>query len=155
MPEPIRIQFVTTGLGLAGAEGALWRLLSRMNREQFSTGVVSLMGEGHYGPLLRGQSIPVEALGMSRVLPNPAAFVRLGRALHAARPDLVQTWMYHADLMGGFAAWMQGIPVLWSLRQSNTHALGNKLRTRMVRRVCAGASWFVPRVSGTSEASQA
>ena len=73
--------------------------------------VVSLTEVGAIGRQIRDGGLPVLALGMRPGLPNPAALARLTGLLRRERPDVVQTWLYHADLLGGVAAKAAGAPV--------------------------------------------
>jgi len=41
--------------------------------------------------------------------------VRLRRLLQELRPDVIHTHGYHADVVGGLAAWSQGVPVVSTL----------------------------------------
>ena len=68
----------------------------------------------------------------------------LMRLLRKWQPELVQTWMYHADLIGGLAAKLCRIPVCWGIRQSELSARHTKLTTRCVAYVCAIVSSWVP-----------
>lgn len=112
------IVHVITGLGTGGAEGMLARLVRRSRA--FRHVVVSLTGPGTIGPALRRDGIEVIALGLP---PGPRALAGLpglARLLRRLRPALVQTWLYHADLLGTLAAGLAGgLPVAWSLRCSD------------------------------------
>src|SRR6478672_11602699 len=96
----IRITHVITGLNTGGAEMMLFKLLSRVDRNRFAPEVVSLTSDGPVGERIRGLGIPVHAVGMVRGVPDPRGLLRLASYLRRSRPDLVQTWMYHADLIG-------------------------------------------------------
>src|SRR6187551_1719532 len=100
----ITVAHVITGLGQGGAEMMLLKLLQQTDRTQFSVRVVSLLDPpGPVADRVRALGIPVDALGIGRRVPNPAGLWRLARLLRATRPDVVQTWMYHGDLVGGLA----------------------------------------------------
>jgi glycosyltransferase involved in cell wall biosynthesis len=61
------------------------------------------------------------------------------------RPDIVQTWMYHADLFGGLAAWFAGVPyVIWGVHSTDLVSGGTSRITRVVQRLCALVSNIVP-----------
>jgi glycosyltransferase involved in cell wall biosynthesis len=62
--------------------------------------------------------------------------LRLVRHMRAWRPHVVQTWMYHANLIGGVAARMAGgAPTVWNIRTCNLAAGGEKASTRMAARL--------------------
>ena len=75
----------------------------------------------------------------------PRVLWKLSRLIRASRPDVVQTWMYHADLIGGLAARLAGNRrVIWGIRCTNLpHA---KMSTQFVVTLCAFLSRYVPRV---------
>ena len=73
------------------------------------------------------------------------AFFRLKRLLAAFRPDIVHTWMYHADLMGGLAASIPRVaPVLWGLHHTPHASERFKPVTRAIIRLNSVLSSFVP-----------
>jgi glycosyltransferase involved in cell wall biosynthesis len=140
----MRITFVSSGLDTGGAEIMLLKLLQRLGVE-FSPQVVSLTTMGEIGPRIADLGIPVIALGLRRGVPDPRAFLRLSRCLRQFRPDVVQTWMYHADLLGGVAARMAGnSKVVWGLRNSTLDAASTPVLTRLTALACAGLSRWVP-----------
>jgi glycosyltransferase involved in cell wall biosynthesis len=143
----ITIAHVITGLRKNGAETMLYKLLQQTDRSQFSVRVFTLLAPP--GPLaerIEALGIPVDALGISRGVPNPMAIWRLAGALRDMRPDLVQTWMYHADLVGGLAAKLASLrlPVLWNIRQSTFDPDHSRRRTIGVARLCARLSGHLP-----------
>ena len=52
--------------------------------------------------LARG--IPVEIMGLDTFLPRTLMPLRLARRIRRIKPDVIQTWLYHADLIGEIAA---------------------------------------------------
>jgi glycosyltransferase involved in cell wall biosynthesis len=136
----LSVLHVISGLGDGGAEAVLFRLVTAATT--FRHAVVSLMDEGKYGPLLRDAGIPVHSLGMPRSRVARRGLRRLWRVLQSSDPDVIQTWMYHADLVGGGIARMAGHrAIVWGLH--NTYL--DQRRTRLIARACAVASWAVPR----------
>ena len=141
----MKVVHVITGLSTGGAEMALLKLLSHMDRAEFQPEIVSLTNVGVVGESIRALGIPVRSLGMSRGVPNPLFVLRLARMLRDARPDLVQTWMYHADLVGGLAAKLTGnLPVVWNVRHSYLEPHHTKRTTFWTARACARLSGHVP-----------
>ncbi|MFZ5893970.1 MAG: glycosyltransferase [Myxococcota bacterium] len=137
-----RVAHVITGLGTGGAELMLARLLPQLEKAGMPTLVVSLKGQGELADLIRRQGTPVISLELERPkrwIPNSAS---LGRALRSFRPTVVQTWMYHADLLGGLAArFALRCPVVWNLRTTTPAVLAG--RQGLVR-ACARLSRYLP-----------
>lgn len=138
---PFRVIHVITGLGDGGAEGALFRLCSTDKKSQHF--VISLLDEGKYAKLMREADIDVYCLRMRERNMIVAAW-RLFRLLRLLKPELVQTWMYHADLMGGLCARIMGIKVVWGIRHTNISDSAVKRSTRVIARMCAVLSGWIP-----------
>lgn len=122
----------------------LVRLLGALDRRRFRAQVLSLTDLGAKSDEIRALGIPVEAVGMKRVTPNPMAMLRLMRFLRASKPDIVHTWMYHADLAGGLAARLATrSSIIWCVRHGVLDDTMGR-RTRAVVRLCAMLSAYVP-----------
>jgi len=140
-----RIAFVITGLGAGGAQTMLLKVLSRLDRGRFAPRVISLTGFDEQAELFESLGIPVHCLGMRRGAVSPKSIWALRDLLADDRPHLVQTWMYHADLLGGLAAKLAGrLPVIWNIRHSNLEMKSNKLTTVLTARMCASLSRIIP-----------
>ena len=136
---------VIVGLSVGGAEHMLRRLvLAQLDSVPgMRCTVVSLTTVGPVGDQLRSAGVRVIALGMRSPVSALAALWRLRQLMAREKPDLVQTWMVHADLIGGLAARMAGIPaVVWGIRTTDFST--SPLPTRAVRWICARLSRHVP-----------
>lgn len=157
MVAPLRVMHVITGLNPGGAETWLTRLLLRLPRERFDCRVVSLLDGGVLAGVLRDMGVPVESLGMGRGLPDPRGLWRLARLMRAHRPQVVQTWLYHADLLGLLAARLSGCgaAVSWGLRCAYMDLAQYGLGTRLTLSACVALSGRPEAVTANSQAGAA
>jgi len=140
--SPLVVHIITS-LDEGGAEAALDRLCrySPPGRQR----VICLMSEGKYGPLLRHAGVPIDCLGLRRGQFSVAAVLRLWRLLRRLQPDLVQTWMYHSNLIGGLVARLAGVRrLVWGVRASQLDPALVSLSTLGVIRLCALLSRLLP-----------
>jgi glycosyltransferase involved in cell wall biosynthesis len=145
-PFSMKIVHIITGLNTGGAEVMLRELLKHSPRPQFESQVISLTGIGPIGQSMRELGFQVSSLGMRPQLPDPGALWRLSRRLKRQKPDVVQTWLYHGDLIGGLAARLAGIEaVAWGIHISWLDAPQSKKSTLAMVKAGALLSPFVPR----------
>ncbi len=144
LQEMPRVVHVIAGLGQGGAETVLYRLL-RATQPPRGHVVISLGDEGVFGARLRAIGIDVYALGMNRAAGRLAGPWRLYRLLRRLRPDVVQTWMYHADVLGGVVARLAGVrAVAWGIRNSGVDLAASSRTARALAAVAAPLSRCVP-----------
>jgi glycosyltransferase involved in cell wall biosynthesis len=121
----------------------MFRLLSQ-EPDPAQVRVVSLTGGGNFRERLESLGVSVACLEMRPGLPSPFKWWQLVRLLRKWQPQLVQTWMYHADLLGGVAALVAGVPVCWGIRNSDLSPERNRTSTRFVAWMCAHLSRRIP-----------
>jgi glycosyltransferase involved in cell wall biosynthesis len=138
----VQIFHIITGLNNGGAEASLFRLIT--HDVQNTHVVISMMDEGKYGKPLQELGIAVNCLNMPRGKITYKGLSKLWYLLKNSKPDVVQTWMYHADLIGGIVAKSQAIPCVWSLRNSDLSPQKTSFSTRAVVRLCAFLSLLLP-----------
>jgi glycosyltransferase involved in cell wall biosynthesis len=69
---------------------------------------------------LDAERIHVTTLGMRRGMPSLAGVSNLCRLLRSEKPQILHTWMYHANLMGLVAGKIAGVPtIVWAIRCSD------------------------------------
>jgi glycosyltransferase involved in cell wall biosynthesis len=90
-----------------------------MDRSRFSNTVVSISVkcDKFATERLSQAGIGFSTIAMRSGWPNPAGVVRLLRIIRTVRPTILQTWMYHADLLGLLVGKLARVPViLWNIR---------------------------------------
>jgi glycosyltransferase involved in cell wall biosynthesis len=108
--------------------------------------VISLSCFGKYGSELEALGIPVKALKISFSPTSIIKFFELKKILQQEKPDIVQTWMYHADFLGGLASRLAGIEnIIWGIRASFLSPNLSKTTTRLLIKILARLSNIVPK----------
>ena len=139
-----KVLHVITDLDVGGAETFLFRLIPSLEERGFRSFVVYLAGSGKLVSKYRDCGIEVYPLDLDSGLRSVIQFLKLFFIVRSIRPDIIQTWMYHSDLVGGIVARLMNIPVIWGVRQSNLEGSVNSNRTLLVIRICALLSRYVP-----------
>lgn len=140
----MKIVHITTGLNNGGAEGVLYRLVTHDQDNEHI--VISMMDAGKYGPMLLDKGVKLYCLNMDQGKFSPKAIVKLYKILKKTKPNVVQTWMYHADLIGGIVAKSLGIKkVFWNIRHSNFDENHTKASTIKIAKINARLSSIVPK----------
>ncbi len=109
---PITIAFCITELEVGGAERALVELATRLDRVRFSPRVYCLAPRPNQTLLVeRLEAAGVETcfLDGRRRVQAPAVFFRLSRLLKKQRPEIFQSFLFHANALGTLAARAAGI----------------------------------------------
>lgn len=139
----MKVVHIITCLDVGGAETMLTRLLLAADEPGDSQFVVSLKDIGPLGVQLQKKGVPVYAMNMGASLSGVSALFRLIALLRRLKPDVVQTWMYHADLCGGLAATLAGCKrIVWGIR--GTYTPIGRPWTHRVMKLCARLSFFIP-----------
>lgn len=122
----VRVLHLITELDVGGAEMMLYKLLCQLSTEERKYSmVVSLADVGPVGELIREQGIEVQSLGFRPGRFSLPGFKKLCGFLRQYEPDVIQTWLYHGDLIGTLAILAtKKRRLLWNIRCSNM-ALGN------------------------------
>lgn len=141
----MRIVHITTGLGNGGAERTLYKLASEDRKNSHS--VISLTSGGYFKQKLADRGIPVVTLGMNKNITGFfSVLVQLHALLSAEKVEIVQTWMYHSDFLGGLAARFSGIEnIVWNVRSSNPNLKNSNVLTFFLTRVLGLLSHAIPK----------
>ena len=106
---PIRVAFCITDLDVGGAERMFVELVTRLDRRRWEPRVFCLSGPGALVKQLQASGIPVTCLGAKSVR-NLGVIWRLASELKMFRPALMQSFLFHANLVGRLAAWWSRVP---------------------------------------------
>jgi len=115
----IKVALLITELSRGGAEKALLQLATTLDLTRFEPVVFSLSGlardlENSLVPLFRDAGIETVELGLTGLRNAPSVFRRLTRELKRRQVDVLQSFMFHANIFGRFAGRAAGVPVVCS-----------------------------------------
>ena len=135
---------VITDLHTGGAENMLTSLVLGSAAGRRPVAVASLMDGGGFARILERAGVTVIGLGLKPEgsgLRSPGALFRLAGLIRRLRPDVIQSWMYHADLFA-FLAWIlsgrwRRTRLYWGVRCSDMDTREYRLLLRMTIRACA------------------
>ncbi len=117
--SPIKIALCITELDVGGAERCLTELVVRIDRRRFDPVIYCLSArplreEASVLPRLSAGNVEVHFLGGRGVWQFPLVLHRLRRRLLSQKPRIVQTFLFHANILGRIAARRAGVPVVLS-----------------------------------------
>jgi starch synthase (maltosyl-transferring) len=135
----VAIALVITDLDVGGAERAMAMLATRLEPRRWRPGVFCLGGSGQLADVVRQADVLCECLGVHRR--NPAqAIARLAVALRRFRPQLVQSFMFHANLVARLAAPWAGCPwVVGGLRVAEHQRRWHLIMDRLTAPLATGS----------------
>ncbi len=108
--KPTPIALGITDLDVGGAEKQLLLLALNLDRRQWAPEVVCLQPEGPLAARLRDGDVPVRSLNLRGWRDVPRAAREWTAALRAQEPALLQTFLFHANVLGRFAGRRAGVP---------------------------------------------
>ncbi|MEE8172993.1 MAG: glycosyltransferase [Alphaproteobacteria bacterium] len=151
-----RVMHVITGLDTGGAETQLALLAGARNAVGAEDMVVAMIPGGALRERLEQAGVAVRDLGMRRGRPSLAGLLRLRSLIRRTKPGIVQSWMYHADLLAALALRISGrrreTPLIWGIRCSDMKFADYSRGLGWTVRMCARYSHFPDMVVANSEA---
>lgn len=141
--KPIEVVHLINSLDVGGAERMLTQLLIHGDKSRVRHRIICMLEPGPMADSVSEHAAGIETLGMKRGAPAPGALWRLVRLLRNSPCDVLQTWLYHADLIGLIAGRLAGIRhIAWNTRCSST---GNErirpLTTWIVKLLAYLSAW--------------
>lgn len=137
--KPIRVLFLATELGYGGAEKSLTRIATGLDRARFEPFVCSIAPlpkeRRELVEALERAGVPVHSLEASGAWQLFAAMRRLKKLLDELRPDLVQTFLFHANVLGAWATRGRDLRLVAGYRVADPR----RFRTSLERRALARA----------------
>lgn len=143
LKKKLKILHIISSLGNGGAEKTLFKICKYDNQNFHS--VISLMDNGKYGHFLKSMNIKIHTLEMKQGEMSIKAIFKILKILICNRPDVVQTWMYHSDLLGGVLAKLLGIKkIYWNIRNANLDKSLVKKKTYFLIKFLSKLSYIIP-----------
>ena len=136
MSNTKKIMHLITTSEIGGAEIQLERLLTHMRHPSLRHCVVSLAGPGVIAEKIRSRGIELYSLHMKRgavSVSSVSGLLKLCGLVRRERPAIIQSWMYHAGLLGILVGKLMGIrSVFWNIRCAEMETAHYPTLTRLV-----------------------
>lgn len=127
----INILYLITNLGTGGAQMMLYRLLSRLDRTAFEPQVMILLADkGLIRPKIVDIGIPVHEIGLKSTT-SLLPLLRMYRLIKSAKPDIVHTQLFAADILGRIICRILRVPVVITSIRNTTY--GGKTRDLLIK----------------------
>jgi len=94
-----KIVHIIGDLSIGGTERALSSLLINLPDKQLKNYVISLSGNGYFSHEIKKAGIEVYELNFTTNLNLIKNILKLIFIIHKIRPDILQGWMYHSNLI--------------------------------------------------------
>lgn len=136
------IIYVINSLDVGGAEMALKKLILNLP-DGVKAKVITLKSEGKIADDLRLAGIDVFCLNVKNIMYFPKAILQLNKIIRDEKPDIIQSWLYHSDLVASFAGKLSGVQnIIWGVRTTELKK-GSHI-TVVIRKILAWLSYWVP-----------
>jgi glycosyltransferase involved in cell wall biosynthesis len=137
------ILHIINGLHAGGAEATLFRLCHNDYKNKHV--VISLLPGGKFEGLLAGLPISLFFVKISSVSGLVTGAIKIFNLIRDIKPEVVNTWMPHANLIGGVIAKFAGVPkIIWCVRHSTIEYQALSLRTIVTLKLNILLSYFIP-----------
>ena len=142
--SPIELAFVTTELGMGGAEKCVTQLAIRLDRHEFSPRVISLLPRptaprDELVAQLEQAEVDVQFLNCRGWKDFPRAVRQLRQSWKRRPPQLVSSFLYHANTVTGLSLARRSIPHVINVRVADPA----KFRLWVERRIARQAARII------------
>jgi glycosyltransferase involved in cell wall biosynthesis len=141
----MQVIHIITGLQRGGAETLLSNLC-KFDTQHIHT-IISLSELKDSESVLNDQpNVCVYSLNFPNGKLRLSGLFKLYKLIKQIKPDMVQTWMIHADMIGGIVARLAGVKnIFWSVHYTNLVKGRSKKSTILLTKINAFLSYFIPK----------
>jgi len=140
-PSLLHMAFCITELDVGGAERCLVELATRLDPARFTTSVACLGprprdDRAALSDKLDAAGVPVRYFNARGMASTARVLRQLRRHWQALQPDIVQTFLFHANVVGAIAAQRAGVSkIITGLRVAEPHRRWRRAIERMAGRL--------------------
>lgn len=139
----MKIVHIITGLKEGGAESTLYKICKYDVKNEHI--IISFDKFGKYFFLLKKLRVKVYQLNLKYY--SIIKFFYLIKLIRSLKPNVVQTWLVHGDLIGGVASKLAGInQIVWNIRYSKLENRVIKLKTFFLIKFLSKLSFIIPKM---------
>ncbi len=140
----MKLLMIINGMDIGGAEISLESLSYALD-PSIDVKIISLSGSGKIAYKMKKKGYEIHELNFKKKLLPFSEIFKLFSLIKKINPDVVHTWMYHSNFIGGLVAKTLGIKrIIWSVHAFNIQQGMLKFKTRLLVRMLAIFSYFIP-----------
>lgn len=142
----MNIVHIIPSLSLGGAETALSKIVCTGSVSNENThSIICIVSGGQLEKNILKHGILINVLSLQSILDYPKVLFSLIRLIYRLKPDVIHTWMYHANLVGGMVAKIMGCNnIVWAIRTTDSVGLKASKSSRLIRKLNALFSSWIP-----------
>jgi len=114
----LKVIHIINSLGQGGAEHSLLRLVKN-SRDKNQYQIISLMKEDFFSKEFEDIGVKVHYMNMKRGLRLFIPFIKIFRIIARYEPDIVQSWMYHSNIILALLSPFLRCKIFWNLRSGS------------------------------------
>ena len=138
----IKIIHIISSLEKGGAQGLLFEIIKNLNKPKYHHMIISLKPGNAYEEITRSNNINVVSMHLN-FLNLANSFVRIVRMVKKFKPNIIQSWMYHADFLTIILKpFLSASNIIWSFHHANPR--NNRKSSVFIARICSKFSNIVP-----------
>ena len=108
----LEILYIINSLEIGGAEQIFFNILK--NKKKIL--IITLISEGYFGNKLKKKGFKLINLNMKKNIFIIFKMFKLIQIIKRYNPEIVHTWLYHSNLIGGIASKLSGVKqIFWSI----------------------------------------
>lgn len=138
-----RLLFIITGLGNGGAENALFKIITILKNE-FNITVISLSPVNFFNHKLYEIEVETISYNFNTIINSFKNIIKIIIWIKKNKPDLIQTWMYHADFISIFLKCFVKPPIIWGIRNGSPSKKINGFKTYLIIKINSIFSRIIP-----------
>lgn len=139
----MRLVHIITSLEQGGAQSILFNLIKYHDKHDHV--VISLTPPSFFSKVLANSGIKVYHCNITSLLNLPHGLKKLRYLIGQFSPDVVQTWMYHSDLIGGLIAKSLRVKtIVWGIHHTNYEFRLKNFSSIILKYLCALFSYTIP-----------
>ena len=142
----MRIVHIITVLGNGGAEGMLYRICKEQtSKSKLDIKIISLSSNDWYSLKFKKIGIKVYKINFQKNFYDFLKLIKLIKLIINLNPKVIQTWMYHSNLIGGIIGHLfTNANIYWNIRHTHLNIKYSKISTIFIAYFLSFFSYFVP-----------
>ncbi len=134
----LEILYIINSLELGGAEQIFFNILK--NKKNIL--IITLVSEGYFGNKLKNKGYNLINLNMKKNIFIIFKIFRLIQIIKKYNPEIVHSWLYHSNLIGGIASKISGVKqIFWSIHHEFEYS---NISMFIEMKILALLSYFIP-----------